>query len=98
MRGRKPEPMQLKPKDIQELRHLLRDGRTPQGVAQRARILVACARAERAQQVATKTEQHPSTICRVCNRYRQAGLLAALYDTPRSGRPRVFSQAPTRAA
>ena len=97
MRGRKPEPMQLKPKDVKESRRLLRDGRTPQRVAQRARILLACARAERTQQVAAKTEQHRTTIWRVCNRYRQAGLLAALYDAPRSGRPRVFSQASTRA-
>jgi hypothetical protein len=27
----------------------------------------------------------------VCERYRQGGLEAALYDAPRSGRPRVFS-------
>jgi transposase len=60
-------------------------------VAQRARILLACAQAERTQQVASKVDQHRTTIWRVCERYRQAGLSAALYDAPRAGRPRVFS-------
>jgi hypothetical protein len=35
--------------------------------------------------------QTPSTIWRVCERYRRHGLQAALYDALRSGRPRVFS-------
>jgi hypothetical protein len=38
-----------------------------------------------------KVEQDPATIWRVCERYRQGGLEAALYDAPRPGRPRVFS-------
>jgi transposase len=66
-------------------------------VAQRARILLACAQAQRPQQVAAKVDQHRTTIWRVCQRYRQAGLSAALYDAPRAGRPRIFSQAPTQA-
>jgi hypothetical protein len=41
-------------------------------------------------------ERDPATIWRVCERYRRAGLHAALYDAPRSGRPRVFSQTRTR--
>lgn len=96
MRGRKPEPVELKSVDVTELRRLLRDGQTPQRVAQRARILLACARAERTRQVATLAEQHRTTIWRVCERYRQAGLRAALYDAPRSGRPRVFFQPPKK--
>lgn len=94
MRGRQPERLQLKPKDARELRRLLRDGHTPQRVAQRARILLACARAQSRQQVASQVDQHRTTVWRVCNRYDQAGLLAALYDAPRTGRPRVFSPPP----
>jgi hypothetical protein len=94
MRGRQPERLQLKPKDARELRRLLRDGHTPQRVAQRARTLLACARAQPRQQVASKVDQHRTTVWRVCNRYDQAGLLAALYDAPRTGRPRVFSPPP----
>ncbi|MGH9600811.1 MAG: helix-turn-helix domain-containing protein [Terriglobales bacterium] len=96
MRGRKPEPVKLKSKDAIELRRLLRNGHTPQREAQRARILLACAQAERVQQVATQAEQHRTTIWRVRERYRQAGLSAALYDAPRSGRPRVFFQTATK--
>ena len=95
MRNHKPEPLTLKPKEARELGRLLRDGHTPQRVAQRARILLACAQAQRPQQVATKVDQHRTTIWRVCARYRQAGLSAALYDAPRAGRPRVFSPPPT---
>jgi hypothetical protein len=91
MRGRQRERLNVKPKDARELHRLLRDGHTPQRVAQRARILLACAQAERTQQVASKVDQHRTTIWRVCERYRQAGLSAALYDAPRAGRPRVFS-------
>jgi alpha-beta hydrolase superfamily lysophospholipase len=43
-----------------------------------------------------RTEHHTATIWRVCERYRQRGLQAALYDAPRSGRPRVFSLGRTR--
>ncbi|MCC6192571.1 MAG: helix-turn-helix domain-containing protein [Anaerolineales bacterium] len=82
--------MELKPKDVRELRRLLRDGHTPQ----RARILLACAQAQARQQVAGKVDQHRTTVWRVCDRYRQAGLPAALYDAPRAGRPRVFSPPP----
>lgn len=97
MRGRKPKPVKLKRKDVTELRDLLRDGQTPQRVAQRARILLAHAHGERVAQVATKVEQDPTTVWRVCERYRQGGLQAALYDAARSGRPRAFFQPPAQA-
>jgi hypothetical protein len=43
-----------------------------------------------------KVGHDTTTIWRVCERYRQDGLQAALYDAPRSGRPRVFSLRRTR--
>lgn len=94
MHNRKPASLKLKPKDARELRRLLRDGHTPQRLAQRARILLACAHAQRTQQVASKVDQHRTTVWRVCERYCHAGLAAALYDAPRSGRPRVFFRTP----
>ena len=93
MRGRKPEKLVLKPKDISALRELLRDGKTPLRIARRAQILVS--RANQQQRVALlsdKVEIAVSTVWRICERYRQEGLQAALYDAPRVGRPRVFSQ------
>ena len=91
MRGRKPEPFRLKAKDQSYLRELLRDGQTPLKVAQRAQILLGRTDAEqRIGWLGEKVEQDRATIWRVCARYAQGGLAAALYDAPRSGRPRVF--------
>ncbi len=92
MRGRKPDEFILKRKDKLFLQELLRDGHTPWKVARRAQILLG--RADKNQRVVVlrdKVEQDATTVWRVCERYRQGGLPAALYDDPRPGRPRVFS-------
>jgi hypothetical protein len=92
MRGRKPDRFRLKPKDEITLRALLRDGRTPFRVARHAQILLNRANDEhRVVHLGEKVELDRTTIWRVCERYRQGGLEAALYDAPRPGRPRVFS-------
>jgi hypothetical protein len=97
MRGRKPTEFELKSKDRAVLRDLLRDGATPLRVARRARILLGRSSGQqRVVPLGQQVEQDPATIWRVCERYRRAGLQAALYDAPRSGRPRVFSQTRTR--
>ena len=97
MRGRKPDEFVLKATDASSLQALLRDGQTPWQVARRAQILLQRAKpAQRIVLLGQEVEQDPATIWRVCERYRQGGLNAALYDAPRAGRPRVFS--PTRAA
>lgn len=91
MRGRKPDPFELKRKDKVALRQLLRDGHTPLRVARRAQILLHRADAQqRVKSVGEIVEQDAATIWQVCERYRLGGLDAALYDAPRSGRPRVF--------
>jgi hypothetical protein len=97
MRGRKPEKFQLKPTDKAYLRKLLRDGETPWRIARRAQILLQ--RAENSQRVGSLSErfgQSASTIRRICQRYREGDLQAALYDAPRPGRPRVFFQKTTQ--
>jgi predicted transcriptional regulator len=98
MRGRKPEKFELKPRDKAILQKLVRDGQTPMRVARRAQILVR--RADQQQRVCTlseKVERNAATIWRVCQRYAQGGLQAALYDATRSGRPLVFFQGSTQA-
>lgn len=93
MRGRKPDRLELKRKDKNFLRELLRDGRTPLRVARRAQILLSRADyQDRVVSLSHKVGQNASTIWRVCERYCQSGLQAALYDAPRSGHPRVFFQ------
>ncbi len=97
MRGRKPDKFVLKSKDEAFLRELLRDGQIPLKVARRAQILLN--RNDEQQRVVflgEKVEQDAATLWRICARYRQSGLHAALYDAPRSGRPRVFSPRRTR--
>lgn len=97
MRGRKPDKFVLKRKDKTRLQELLRDGQTPFQIARRAQILLG--RADQRQRVIAlrdKVDQDAATIWRVCERYRQDGLDAALYDASRSGRPRVFSLRRTR--
>jgi hypothetical protein len=91
MRGRKPDPFELKRKDKVALQQLLRDGHTPMRVARRAQILLHRADAQqRVKSLHEIVEQDAATIWQVCERYRLGGLDAALYDAPRSGRPRVF--------
>jgi hypothetical protein len=97
MRGRQPKKFQLKPKDKADLRKLLQDGKTPWRVARRAQILLQ--RADTDQQVGSLSKKFAlsaSTIWRICQRYCDEGLEAALYDAPRSGRPPVFSQRSTQ--
>ena len=96
MGGRHPDKFVLKRKDKAFLLEVLHDGQTPLKVARRALILLG--RANDQQSIAAleeKVEQDRTTIWRVCERYEDGGLDAALYDVLRSGRPRVFSPAPT---
>lgn len=98
MPGRKPDKFKLKPKDKTFLRKLLRDGQTPLRVARQAQILLGRAQDPSGVGYLSQTiDQNRSTIWRVCERYREQELEAALYDAPRSGRPRVFSQTRTQA-
>src|SRR5712692_9269818 len=91
MRGRKPAPFRERRKDRVALQPLLRDGQTRMRVARRAQILLHRADArQRVKSVGEIVEQDAATVWQVCERYRLGGLDAALYDAPRSGRPRVF--------
>lgn len=97
MRGRTPDKFVLKRKDKNVLQELLRDGQTPLKIVRRAQILLG--RVDDQQRVIVlgdQVDRDIATIWRVCERYNQGGLEAALYDAPRSGRPRVFSLRRTR--
>lgn len=91
MRRRPVKVIQLDKADRKAMQHVLRDGRTEQRVARRSRVLLAMEDpttvvADLSQQVAmTRTG-----IWYVCRRYETCGL-EAIYDAPRSGRPREIS-------
>jgi hypothetical protein len=91
MRGRMPDKLVLKPRDITTLHDLLHNGQTPLKIARRAQILLGRANEhQRVVLLGDQVDQDETTIWRVCERYRQGGLTVALYDAPRAGRPRVF--------
>ena len=98
MSDRMSGKFKLKPKDKIALHQLLRNGQTPLRVARRAQILLSRANDQLSVVALSELIDHdPSTIWRVCERYRQQGWQAAVFDAPRSGRPRVFSQARAQA-
>jgi len=91
MRRRLPKVIRLSQSDRGEIERLLRDGRTEQRVARRGRVLLAMQdRRTRVCELGQQVDMTRFGIWSVCRRYEAAGL-AALYDAPRSGRPRDIS-------
>ena len=90
MKGRKPRLLSLSAVDKSELQKVVRSGKTEQRIARRARILLALASPETiVNELAKYAQMTPTAIWQICRRYEQRGI-EAIYDAPRSGRPRVF--------
>jgi hypothetical protein len=91
MRRRPPHLVDLSADSRAELQHLIADGRAEQGVARRARILLAMSNPETVvDRLADQVAQRRATIWALCRRYEAVGT-EALFDAPRSGRPRLIS-------
>lgn len=90
MSGRTPRCFKLKRQDVSTLHALVCRGKTEQRVAHRARILLTMHAREPVETVAEQGACDRVTVWRVCRRYEERGL-EALYDAPRSGRPRALS-------
>jgi len=91
MRGNKPHLIVLSERDRTQLQKIVRDGRTEQRVARRARILLAMENEQTiVQDLADKLDLTPRAIRYVCNRYQERGI-KAIYDAHRTGRPPTFS-------
>lgn len=88
-RGRKPKAFSLYQRDLLLLVQLLAKGLLPRRAARRAQILLWRAQGERIAPVAGDVKHHRATVWRVCRRYALGGLQAALFDAPRTGRPRT---------
>lgn len=96
MRGRPPRRIQMSAEDAVYLERLIRDGRTEQRVARRARILLAMADPTTVvEELAAHVEQRRETIWQLCRRYEKVGV-EAVRDAARAGRPRTFSPSPAR--
>lgn len=91
MKGRKPHLLSLSEADKSELQKIVRSGKTEQRIARRARILLALASPQTVvNELANYVQMTPTAIWQICRRYDQRGI-GAIYDAPRSGRPRFFS-------
>jgi transposase len=91
MRRRPPHLIELSNDKTAYLVGLVRDGRTEQRVARRARLLLAMVNPETVvQQLADQLELSRNAIRYVSRRYEEVGV-EAVFDAPRSGRPREVS-------
>ena len=91
MRGHKPHLIRLSEADRMELQIIIKSGKTEQRVARRARVLLSMGNPQtRVVELAKHHEITRATIWKLCCRYGERGI-EAIYDAPRSGRPRVFS-------
>ncbi len=89
MEGRKPHLISLSEADRMELQRLVDSGKTEQRVARRARILLAMEKPQiRVVELANHVEITRVAIWELCRKYEERGI-KAVYDAPRSGRPRV---------
>lgn len=91
MRRRPPHLIQLAPEEAEYLESLVRDGRTEQRTVRRARILLAMSEPDTVvAELADRFEVDRTTIWALCRRFEALGVLA-VWDAPRSGRPRELS-------
>lgn len=91
MRRRLPHLIELSVRDRSYLENLVHNGRTQQRVARRARILLAMSEPTTlVQDVVQQAAQARNTIWCLCRRYDEIGV-EAVFDAPRSGRPREIS-------
>src|SRR5512140_3681360 len=91
MRRRPPHFIHLSAAEAACLESLVRDGRTEQRTARRARILLAMAEPDTVvTEVANTFELDRTTVWALCRRFEELGV-QAVWDAPRSGRPRELS-------
>jgi transposase len=91
MRRRLPNIISLSKSDRHEIERLLRDGRTEQRVARRGRVLLAMQAPQTlVTELSERVDMTRTGIWFLCRRYEAIGL-DAIYDAPRSGRPREIS-------
>ena len=91
MRGRQPRRVVLTADDRAGLWRIVRDGRSEQRAARRARILLAMEQdAAAVEDIAEHLDVSRKTVWEVCRRYEERGM-KAVKDAPRTGRPRLFT-------
>jgi len=91
MRRRMPRTIKLSRSDQRELERILGDGRTEQRVARRSQVVLAMKNPKTlVDELSQRVGMTRIGIWYVGRRYEMMGL-DAIYDAPRSGRPREIS-------
>jgi transposase-like protein len=85
-------PLELDEVERTELASLATRRSTAQGLAQRARIILACAEGELSKVVAARLGIDPETVSKWRRRFAEHRL-EGLWDEPRSGTPRTIEDA-----
>ena len=93
MRGRRPEPLTIVPRDADTLSAAAQSGSLPWFQVRRAKVVLAIAAGEHQSSVAARLECDESTVWRTCQRYRRGGLASLFADGRRgnTGRPQRIS-------
>ena len=86
--ARKAEPIKLSTDERSSLTTILRRGMTSARVQTRARVLDLLHRRQHPDEIAATLGLSIATIFNIKRRYLSGSLDAALYDRPRSGKPR----------
>jgi transposase len=92
MANPKLEALELSEAELTELRSLASRRNTAQGLALRARIVLACAEGGQNKEVAARLELARQTVGKWRRRFIEQGL-EGLHDEPRSGAPRTIDDA-----
>jgi DDE superfamily endonuclease/Homeodomain-like domain len=91
MRRRRPRTIHLSKSDQQEIEQLICDGRTEQRIVRRGQVLLAMKDTQAiVSDLCQRAGMTRMGIWHLCRRYESVGL-EAIYDAPRSGRPREIT-------
>lgn len=74
---------------LENLNGLISRRTTPSGIAQRAKIIIACINGETVQSIVERLHTSPATVNRWKGRFIERGL-RGIEDRPRSGRPTLI--------
>lgn len=86
--ARKAQPIKLSNDDLRSLTTLFSCGSTKARTQTRARVLDLLHRQQTSEQIAATLRISAATVFNIKRRFLEEGLEAALYDKPRSGKPR----------
>ena len=91
MRRRRPRTIRLSKSDQQEIEQLVRDGRSEQRIVRRGQVLLVMKDSKTiVSDLCQRVGMTRMGIWHLCRRYESVGL-DAIYDAPRSGRPRAIT-------